>query len=325
MLSGHAVGWPVRARRLAGGRRRARLVSARRSAARSSPATASSAIDELADAGAVLLDLTPRQIARDRRPPAARPLPPRARALPLRAGRLQARLGARRPDPVDARRSAARAGTVHLGGTFEEIAAVGARRGDGGHPSGPTCCSPSRRVFDPSRAPGGQAHRLGLLPRAGRLDRGHDRARSRRQVERFAPGFRERILARASMNAAEMEALQPQLRRRRHQRRRCRTCASSSPARCARPVPYTTPDRAALHLLVVDPARRRRPRHVRLLRRQGGAQARMSEATSPRSSPTIPGRAPTGPSTIPGRCARTRPARPPRARPRSPTRGRRRA
>ena len=94
----------------------------------------------------------------------------------------------------------------------------------------------------PQPRAGGQAHGLGLLPRAARLDARHDRARSRRQIERFAPGFRDRILARPSMHAGGDGGLQPQLRRRRHQRRRGWTCGQLFTRPVARPSPYTTPD-----------------------------------------------------------------------------------
>ena len=101
MLTGHAVGWPVArggsqavadalasiARSLGGGDRH-RPPRRARSTSSTTPAS-------------VLFDLTPRQIvaiAGHRLPDRYRR---RARALPLRARRLQARLGARRPDPVD--------------------------------------------------------------------------------------------------------------------------------------------------------------------------------------------------------------------------------
>ena len=100
MLTGHHVGWPV-----ARGGSQA-VADALASILRSLGGEIETgrrveSLDELGDAGAVLLDLTPQQVlalAGHRLPGA---LPARPRALPLRPRRLQARLGARRPDPVD--------------------------------------------------------------------------------------------------------------------------------------------------------------------------------------------------------------------------------
>ena len=84
------------------------------------------------------------------------------------------------------------------------------------------------------------------------------------QVERFAPGFRDRILARSARGRPTLEADNAELRRRRHQRR-----AAGLRQLFTRPVarldPYATPARGHLPLLVVDAAGRWRPRHVRRL------------------------------------------------------------
>ena len=91
------------------------------------------------------------------------------------------------------------AGTIHLGGTLDEIAASERRRGAASTRERPFVLLAQPSDVRPSRAPDGPAHGLGVLPRPERLDGRHDRARSSAQVERFAPGFRELVLARNAM------------------------------------------------------------------------------------------------------------------------------
>ena len=80
-----------------------------------------------------------------------------------------------------------RAATVHLGGTLDEIAASERAVWHGEHPERPYVILVQQSLFDPSRAPAGQAHRLGLLPRAQRLDGRHDRRASRRRSSASRP------------------------------------------------------------------------------------------------------------------------------------------
>ena len=101
-----------------------------------------------------------------------------------------------------------RAGTVHLGGTLAEIAAAEAEVARGGHPQRPFVIVVQASRFDPSRAPSGKhtgwayAH----VPNGSTLDIS-DRIES--QVERFAPGFRDLILARSVRLPADLEADNP--------------------------------------------------------------------------------------------------------------------
>ena len=119
---------------------------------------------------------------------------------------------------------------MHVGGTLEEIAAGEAAVWRGEHPERPFVLLVQQSQFDPTRAPDGQAHRLRLLPRAARLDGRPDR-RDRAQIERFAPGFRDRILARHATRTARLRAPQPELRRRRDHRRRRRPAPALHAAR----------------------------------------------------------------------------------------------
>jgi phytoene dehydrogenase-like protein len=148
----------------------------------------------LPDARVVLLDTSTRhalQVAGDVVPAHVARSLARFRPGPA-AFKLDYALSEPVPWKVDACR---RAGTVHLGGTFEEIAASEREVGRGGHPEHPymLVCQPS--VFDPTRAPAGR-HTLWTychVPNASTVDM---TARIEAQLERFAPGFRDVVVER---------------------------------------------------------------------------------------------------------------------------------
>jgi phytoene dehydrogenase-like protein len=100
------------------------------------------------------------------------------------------------------------AGTIHLGNTLGEIAASEQQTWAGQHPEHPFVLLAQQSVFDPSRAPVGKQVAWGYchVPHGSKVDQTEA---IERQVERFAPGFRERILSRHTMNAAQMEAYNP--------------------------------------------------------------------------------------------------------------------
>ncbi|HEX8530242.1 MAG TPA: NAD(P)/FAD-dependent oxidoreductase, partial [Cytophagales bacterium] len=100
------------------------------------------------------------------------------------------------------------AGTVHLGNTLEEIAGSEKSTWDGRHPERPFVLLAQQSLFDPTRAPAGKhtAWAYCHVPHGSRVDMTDA---IERQVERFAPGFRERILARHVMDTARMEAYNP--------------------------------------------------------------------------------------------------------------------
>jgi phytoene dehydrogenase-like protein len=111
--------------------------------------------------------------------------------------------------PVPWRNESARqAGTLHLGGSFEEIAAAEAQVARGQHPDSPYVLVVQAGVADPARAPRGQ-HTLWAychVPSGSAVDM---TARIEAQIERFAPGFRDLILARSTKTAADEEASNP--------------------------------------------------------------------------------------------------------------------
>ena len=97
------------------------------------------------------------------------------------------------------------AGTIHIGNTMEEIAAGEKLINEGQHPEKPFVLLTQPSVFDSSRAPA-QKHTAWAYCHVpnGSLENMTDTIE--KQVERFAPGFRQRILARHVMNTAELES-----------------------------------------------------------------------------------------------------------------------
>ncbi|MCU1262859.1 MAG: dependent oxidoreductase [Bryobacterales bacterium] len=98
----------------------------------------------------------------------------------------------------------ARAGTVHVGGTLDEVAASERAPWGGVHSERPFVLLAQPSLFDPTRAPAGKhtAWAYCHVPNGSTEDMTE---RIESQVERFAPGFRARILARSAMKSADLE------------------------------------------------------------------------------------------------------------------------
>lgn len=101
-----------------------------------------------------------------------------------------------------------KAGTIHLGNTLEEIAASEQETSNGHHPEKPFVLLAQQSLFDATRAPEGKhtAWAYCHVPNGSTINRTEV---IEKQIERFAPGFRERILAKHSFNTAEIEAYNP--------------------------------------------------------------------------------------------------------------------
>lgn len=164
-------------------------------------------LKDLPSSKVVLFDLTPKQvlgIAGERFSPLYR----------WQLGRYRYGMGAFKIDwaldgPVpftalDARK----AGTIHLGNTFEEIASSEYQTSRGRHPDKPFVLFAQQSLLDASRAPAGKhtAWAYCHVPNGSTVDM---TAAIERQVERFAPGFKDLILAKHTMNTAEVEAYNP--------------------------------------------------------------------------------------------------------------------
>jgi len=155
------------------------------------------------DAPAVLFDLTPRQvlaIAGDALPSHYRWQLGRYR---YGAGVFKVDWALKGPVPWTAE-ACHSAGTLHLGGTIEEIAASERAVLGGRHPDRPFIIAAQQSRFDPTRAPAGHQTFWGYchVPAGSIVDM---TALIEAQVERFAPGFRDLIIARSTMGPAEME------------------------------------------------------------------------------------------------------------------------
>ena len=114
-------------------------------------------------------------------------------------------------EPIPWRAAACRrAATVHLGGTLEEIARSEDAAFKGHHSERPFVLLVQPSLFDSSRAPEGRhtAWAYCHVPNGSTEDlTGVVEA----QVERFAPGFRDVVLARRASNSAALEAWNPNL------------------------------------------------------------------------------------------------------------------
>lgn len=102
------------------------------------------------------------------------------------------------------------AGTLHLGGSAGEIARSAEAAWHGQHDDEPFVLMAQPSLFDPSRAPAGKHTAWGYchVPHGSTRDMTEA---VERQVERFAPGFRDTILARSVMNTRQLEAHNPNL------------------------------------------------------------------------------------------------------------------
>jgi phytoene dehydrogenase-like protein len=205
-LSAHRVGWPV----VRGGSQR--LADALASQLRSLGGRIEvghwvQSLDELPDAGIMLVDVTPRQLLRL----AGRRLPG---GYARRLGRYRYGPGVFKLDwaldgPIPwSAPEVARAGTVHIGGTLDEIAASEEAVAQGEHPDRPFVLLVQSSLFDPTRAPAGKHTAWAYCHVPSGSPRDMTKA-IEAQVERFAPGFKDLIAARSAMSPAEVERRNP--------------------------------------------------------------------------------------------------------------------
>ncbi len=201
-VTGHAVGWPI----VRGGSQRLADALAGYFRSLGGEIQTDAPVHELAEVRGpkvVMLDLTPRQLLRI----AGRSLPDGyRRALErYRYGAAAFKMDWALDGPVPWRApECARAATVHLAGTLEDVVASEAAPPRGEVNDRPFVLFVQPTLFDPSRAPTGKhtAWAYCHVPNGCTMNlTGH----IERQVERFAPGFRERILARSVLTPADFE------------------------------------------------------------------------------------------------------------------------
>jgi len=205
--TGHAVGWPLPR---GGSQRIADALAAYLRSLGGEVQTGApvESLDELS-APTVLCDVTPRQLLRlagDRLPPRYRRRLERFRYGP---GVFKLDWALSGPIPWTAP-LCAQAGTVHLGGTLEEIVASEQAPARGETSERPYVLLAQPTLFDASRAPEGKhtAWAYCHVPNGSTVDMTEA---IEDQVERFAPGFRERVLARSALAPADLERRNPNL------------------------------------------------------------------------------------------------------------------
>jgi phytoene dehydrogenase-like protein len=206
--AGHAVGWPI----AKGGSQAIADALASHLTALGGEIRVGSPVSsskDLPESRAVLFDVTPRQLLSIVGP--ALPAWYRSRLRGFRFGPGVFKLDWALGDPIPWKaRECARAATVHLGGTFEEIFSSERTVSEGGHPDRPYVLVGQPTLFDPCRAPEGKhtAWAYCHVPHGSRFDM-TDRIED--QVDRFAPGFRDCILARSALSPTRLEEHNPNL------------------------------------------------------------------------------------------------------------------
>ena len=202
IVAAHAAGWPV-AR--GGSQQVANALAAHLRTLGGDIVTSTrvEALSQLPPSRAVLCDVTPRQflrIAGERTPVRYRRRLSRYRYGP---GVFKMDWALSAPVPWRAR-ECGRAGTIHLGGSFDEIADGERAAWEGRVHGKPYVLLVQPSICDPSRAPAGK-HTLWAychVPNGSTTDM---TSAMEDQVERFAPGFRDCIVARHVMGPAGME------------------------------------------------------------------------------------------------------------------------
>jgi phytoene dehydrogenase-like protein len=202
-LAGHATGWPC-ARGGSGA-----IIDAMASYFRSlggeiETSHRVASLNDVPPSRAVIFDVTPRQLAAI----APNDLPPsylgKLRRFRYGPGVFKVDYALDGPIPWQAE-ECRRSATVHVGGTFEEIAVHEAATWKGVATKKPFVLVAQQSVFDDTRAPAGKHTGWAYchVPHGSTEDMSEA---IESQIERFAPGFRDRILARHTRNSAQYES-----------------------------------------------------------------------------------------------------------------------
>lgn len=205
-ILGHSIGWPLPR---GGSQQLANALAAYLASLGGEVVTGSpvNSVDDLPPARAILCDVTPRQLL-DMAGPHL-PAGYRRRLEGYRYGPGVFKIDWALDGPIPWRAAGCRrAGTVHVGGTLAEIAAAERAVWQGRHPEKPFVLVAQQSLFDATRAPAGQ-HTVWAychVPNGSTFDM---TGRIEAQIERFAPGFRERILAQHIKSPLQLEQYNP--------------------------------------------------------------------------------------------------------------------
>jgi phytoene dehydrogenase-like protein len=197
---GHAVGWPL----ARGGASRLADALVARVRELGGSLAAGSPVDELPRDRLVLADVPPRELVRLAQGRLPERYERRLRRYRHGPGAFKVDWALDGPIPWRAE-ECRRAGTLHLGGTLDEISRSEWDAWSGRHAQRPYVILVQPTVFDPTRAPEGKhsAWAYCHVPNGSDVDMTE---RIEAQVERFAPGFRELVLARNTIGPREFEA-----------------------------------------------------------------------------------------------------------------------
>jgi phytoene dehydrogenase-like protein len=207
-VSAHAVGWPI----ARGGAQSITDALCRHLSTLGGKVKTSSPIESLAglsEYDLILCDIAPNQLLRISSQRLTESYQCQLKSFRSGPGVFKVDYALHAPIPWKAA-ECQRAVTVHLGGSFEEIAASEKATRSGQHADRPFVLLAQPTVFDSSRAPQGKhiAWAYCHVPNGSKLDM---LEKLEDQVERFAPGFRETVLARRVFSPADLEGMDANL------------------------------------------------------------------------------------------------------------------
>ena len=205
-VTAHAYGWPL----VAGGSQRvaealAKVVTDGGGSIETDRPISS--LEELPPTGVVILDVMPRSALRIAGPRVD--MRHRRKYSAWKSGPAVFKVDWALDGPIPwLDETSPRAGTVHVGGTWEEVIEAEDTVHRGEHPERPFVLLSQQSLFDPSRAPEGKhtAWAYTHVPNGSVVDM---TAAIESQIERFAPGFKDLVIDRHTMNAEGFEAHNP--------------------------------------------------------------------------------------------------------------------
>jgi phytoene dehydrogenase-like protein len=207
-VSAHAVGWPF-PRRGAQSLTQALCAHLESLGGILRTSTRVGSFAQLTGYDLILCDLTPKQVLAIGKDWLTKAFQRRLEGFRYGPGVFKVDYALSQPIPWKAK-DCLRSATVHLGGTFEEIARGENLVRKGHHPERPFVLLAQHSLFDSTRAPEGKhtAWAYCHVPNGATLDM---TAKIEDQIERFAPGFRDVVLARHTFSPAQLEIMDSNL------------------------------------------------------------------------------------------------------------------
>jgi phytoene dehydrogenase-like protein len=204
----HAVGWPIPR----GGSQALTDALCRYLSSLGATVTTSQRVDSLASLShydIILCDLTPRQLLQIAGPRFSKSFNHQLERFRYGPGVFKVDFALSAPIPWKAS-ECLRAATVHLGGSFDDIAESEKIMRSGEHADRPFVLLAQPSIFDASRAPAGKhtAWAYCHVPNGSKTDM---LQRIELQIDRFAPGFREVVMARRIFSPADLETMDANL------------------------------------------------------------------------------------------------------------------